>query len=471
MRCLLVIMNGVRINKMSKNMNNSGRDLTEGPIGRGILAFAIPLFLGQLLQQLYNVADAWVVGNFANNNAFAAVSSTGSMIFLIIGFFNGVATGGGVVISKYFGAKNYDAVEKTVHTNFLFGIIASLLATVVGFFMAPWLLTVMKTPADVMPESLTYLRIYFGGVSTIIMYNIGMAIMRALGDSIHPLYYLVLSSVVNVVLDLLFVAVLGFGVAGAGIATVIAQGLSAVLCIIRMCRTEGVGRLKFSSLKYYPQYMGEVIVQGLPNGIQNSVISIGNMVVQTNINSFGSYAMSGVGAYSKIEGFAFLPITSMSISLPTFIGQNLGAKKYGRAKKGATFGIVSGVVLAEVIGVIVYLFTPQLLRFFVNVDEAVTIGQGHARIICLFFFLLAFSHCAAGVLRGCGKSIVPMITMLAFWCGVRIIYVTTTLRFIPKFSVISWAYPLTWSLSSIVFLIFLLKSDWVHSFEKKNNKA
>ena len=471
MRCLLVIMNGVRINKMSKNMNNSGRDLTEGPIGRGILAFAIPLFLGQLLQQLYNVADAWVVGNFANNNAFAAVSSTGSMIFLIIGFFNGVATGGGVVISKYFGAKNYDAVEKTVHTNFLFGIIASLLATVVGFFMAPWLLTVMKTPADVMPESLTYLRIYFGGVSTIIMYNIGMAIMRALGDSIHPLYYLVLSSVVNVVLDLLFVAVLGFGVAGAGIATVIAQGLSAVLCIIRMCRTKGVGRLKFSSLKYYPQYMGEVIVQGLPNGIQNSVISIGNMVVQTNINSFGSYAMSGVGAYSKIEGFAFLPITSMSISLPTFIGQNLGAKKYDRAKKGAAFGIVSGVVLAEVIGVIVYLFTPQLLRFFVNVDEAVTIGQGHARIICLFFFLLAFSHCAAGVLRGCGKSIVPMITMLAFWCGVRIIYVTTTLRFIPKFSVISWAYPLTWSLSSIVFLIFLLKSDWVHSFEKKNNKA
>ncbi len=467
MRCLLVTVNGVKTDKMSKSMNNSGKDLTEGPIGRGILAFAIPLFLGQLLQQLYNVADAWVVGNFANNNAFAAVSSTGSMTFLIIGFFNGVATGGGVVISKYYGAKNYDAVEKTVHTNFLFGIIASVLATVVGVLIAPWLLTVMKTPEEVMPESLTYLRIYFGGVSTIIMYNIGMAIMRALGDSIHPLYYLVISSVLNVVLDLLFVAVLGFGVAGAGIATVAAQGLSAVLCIVRMCRVEGVGRLRWSSLKYYPQYMGEVIVQGLPNGIQNSVISIGNMVVQTNINSFGSYAMSGVGAYSKIEGFAFLPITSMSISLPTFIGQNLGAKKYDRAKKGAAFGIVSGVVLAEVIGVIVYLFAPQLLRFFVNVDEAVAIGQGHARIICLFFFLLAFSHCAAGVLRGCGKSIVPMITMLAFWCGVRIIYVTTTLHFIPKFSVISWAYPLTWSLSSIVFLTFLLKSDWVHSFEKK----
>ena len=461
------MINGKKRNEMSKNRNNSGRDLTEGPIGRGLLAFAIPLFLGQLLQQLYNVADAWVVGNFADNNAFAAVSSTGSMTFLVIGFFNGVATGGGVVISKYFGAKNYDAVEKSVHTNFLFGIIASVLATAVGMLLAPWLLAIMKTPAEVMPESLTYLRIYFGGVSTIIMYNIGMAIMRALGDSIHPLYYLVLSSIVNVLLDLLFVAVLGYGVAGAGVATVIAQGISAVMCIVKMCGTDGVGRLKLRALRYYPEYMGEVIVQGLPNGVQNSVISIGNMVVQTNINSFGSYAMSGVGAYSKIEGFAFLPITSMSISLPTFIGQNLGAKKYDRAKKGAAFGIASGVVLAEIIGVIVYLFAPQLLRFFVNVDEAVAIGERHARIICLFFFLLAFSHCAAGVLRGCGKSIVPMITMLAFWCGVRIIYVTTTLHFIPNFSVISWAYPLTWTLSSIVFLTFLLKSDWVHSFEKK----
>lgn len=455
---------------MSKMKSNS-RDLTTGPIGRGILAFAIPLFLGQLLQQLYNVADAWVVGNFANNNAFAAVSSTGSMVFLIIGFFNGVAMGGGVVISKYFGARNYEAVDKAVHTNFLFGIIASVLATVVGLIAAPWLLTIMKTPAEVMPESLTYLRIYFAGVSTIIMYNIGMAIMRALGDSIHPLYYLILSSIVNVILDLFFVAVLGWGVAGAGIATVIAQGISAVMCIARMCRLEGVGKLKPSSLKYYPDFMGEVIVQGLPNGVQNSVISIGNMVVQTNINSFGSYAMSGVGAYSKIEGFAFLPITSMSISLPTFIGQNLGAKKYDRAKKGAAFGIISSVALAEVIGIIVYNFAPQLLKFFVNVDEAVAIGQGHARIISLFFCLLAFSHCAAGVLRGCGKSIVPMITMLAFWCGVRIAYVTATLHFIPKFSVISWAYPLTWSLSSIVFLVFLLKSDWVHTFEKKKQKA
>lgn len=451
---------------MSKQAEKQ-RDLTEGPIGRGLLAFAAPLFLGQLLQQLYNIADAWVVGNFADNNAFAAVSSTGSMTFLVIGFFNGVATGGGVIISKYYGARNLEEVDRSVHTNFLFGIAASLLSTLAGLLLAPGLLKLMKTPAEVMPESLTYLRIYFGGVSTIIMYNIGMAIMRALGDSLHPLYYLIFSSIVNMGLDLLFVAVFHWGVAGAAVATVIAQGLSAVLCILRMCRQKGVGRLDFRRLKLHPAIMKEVIVQGLPNGIQNSVISIGNMVVQTNINSFGSYAMSGVGAYSKIEGFAFLPITSMSISLPTFIGQNLGAKKYDRAKKGARFGILSGMLLAEVIGIVVYLSAPWLLRFFVNVDKAVNIGQEHARIIALFYCLLAFSHCAAGVLRGCGKSVVPMIAMLAFWCGVRIIYVTTALKLVPQFRMISWAYPLTWSLSSIVFITFLLTSDWVHAFEKR----
>lgn len=448
---------------MSKLGNQ--KDLTQGPIGRGLLLFALPMFIGQLLQQLYNIADAWVVGNFADNDSFAAVSSTGSMTFLVIGFFNGVAIGGGVIISKYFGAKNDEAVEKSLHTDFLFGIVASIMATLVGVLLAPVLLKLMKTPAEVYPKSLAYLRIYFGGVSTIIMYNIGMAIMRALGDSLHPLYYLIFSSIVNVILDMLFVAGFKWGVTGAAVATVISQGVSAVMCITRMCKQEGVGRLDFRKIKYHPEYMKEIIHQGLPTGVQNSVISIGNMVVQTNINTFGAEAMSGVGAYSKIEGFAFLPITSMSMSLPTFIGQNLGAKQYDRAKKGAAFGILSGVAVAELVGVIVYFLAPYLLRFFVDSDAAVTIGEGHARIISLFFFLLAFSHCAAGVLRGCGKSIVPMITMLSFWCGVRIIYVTTTLRFINKFSVISWAYPLTWTLSSIVFATVLLKSDWVHNFD------
>lgn len=449
---------------MLQHKKKASIELTEGPIVKNLLLFAIPLFIGQLLQQFYNMVDAWVIGNFADNDAFAAVSSAGSMTFLIVGFFNGIAIGGGVIISKYYGAKDEENVVKTIHTNFLFGILASVLSTVVGLIMMPHILVWMKTPESVMENSLSYFTIYFAGVSTVIMYNICMSIMRALGDSVHPLYYLIISSVVNVVLDLLFVAVFQWGVAGAAIATVIAQGISVVLCLIRMCRIEDYTRLDFRKIHFYKDIMLEVVKQGLPTGIQNAVISIGNLTVQTNINSFGSYAMAGVGAYSKIEGFVFLPIMSMSMSLPTFVSQNLGANQIGRAKKGSVFGIVFGMITAELMGILIYLAAPEVIKIFVDTAESVEFGTLHARVTSLFFFLLALSHCAAGVLRGCGKAFIPMAIMLAFWCGVRVVYVTSILKVIPQFQMISWAYPLTWSLSSIVFLIILFKMDWKRAF-------
>lgn len=435
-------------------------DLTEGPIIKNILLFAAPLFLGQLLQQFYNMVDAWVIGNFADNDAFAAVSSAGSMTFLVVGLFNGIAIGGGVIISKYFGAKDKENVVKAIHTNFLFGIMASIASTVVGLILMPHILVWMKTPESVMQNSLSYFTIYFAGVSTVIMYNICMSIMRALGDSVHPLYYLIISSVINVALDLLFVAVFKWGVAGAAIATVIAQAVSVVLCLWRMCRIDDYTRLDFYKLHFYKDMMGEVIKQGLPTGVQNAVISIGNLTVQTNINSFGAYAMAGVGAYSKIEGFVFLPIMSMSMSLPTFVSQNLGARNEERAKKGTIFGIIAGMIMAELLGVLIYFTAPSMVKIFVDTAESVSYGAIHARVTAPFFFLLAFSHCAAGALRGCGKAYIPMATMLAFWCGVRVIYVTSILKLIPQFQMISWAYPLTWSLSSIVFFIVLIKMNW-----------
>lgn len=450
--------------------NNAAIDLTTGSIQKGMVSFAIPLFFGQLLQQLYNIADAWVVGNFADNNAFAAVSSTGSITFLIIGFFGGIGTGGSVVISRYVGAKDNDMISKAIHTNFLLGIMASVISTVFGVLMTGNILRWMDTPAEVFPESSTYLGIYFAGVSTVIIYNVGMSILRALGDSFHPLIYLAVSSGTNVVLDLILVAVLDLGVMGAAVATVASQGLSAVLCVIKLSRlSKEHERLRLKKIRFYGPVMGEVIKQGLPMGIQNSVISIGNMVVQKNINSFGAYAMSGHGAYAKIEGFVFLPIMSMSMTLPTFISQNLGAKKYDRAKKGARIGIFAGMIMAEVIGVIFFLFASGALKFFVDEPEAIMYGTTQAETTSLFFFLLAFSHCAAGVLRGCGKSFIPMATMLTFWCGIRIVYVTQMLKVFPVFRTISWAYPLTWSCSTIVFLVVLLKTDWAHSWDKKQN--
>ena len=338
----------------SRDAAVQGPSLIQGSIVRSILSFALPLFLGQLLQQFYNLADAWVLGNFAENEAFAAVSSGGSLTFLIIGFFNGVAVGGGVVISRYYGAGDKENVVRAIHTNFLFGILASVLSTAVGLLLVPRLLVLMNTPDTVLPYSLLYFRIYFAGVFTVILYNICMAVMQSLGDSLHPLYYLIISSLLNMALDLLFVAVFRWGVAGAAAATVLTQGVSFLLCLWRMCQVKDYTRLDFRKLRLYPGILAQVLRQGLPTGVQNAVISVGNLVVQSNINSFGQYAMSGHGAYAKLEGLVFLPITSMSMALPTFVSQNLGARQYDRAKKGALFGILSGMVVAELIGVIFF---------------------------------------------------------------------------------------------------------------------
>lgn len=445
--------------------NQGMMDLTKGSIAKGLVQFTIPVIFGQILQQLYSIADAWVLGNYADNTAFAAVSSTNSLIFLMIGLFNGTAIGGGVVISRYFGAKDEKGVEMAIHTNVLFGLIASILVTLAGLFLIPQMIKLMKVPEDVLPQSLLYFRIYFAGSATVILYNVFTSIMRALGDSIHPLYYLAFSSVVNVVLDLLLVAKFHQGVAGAAFATVLSQGLSMLLCLMRMRKSKDYTRISWKKIKWYPKMMKKVIQQGLPAGIQNSVISIGNVVIQTNINAFGEFAMTGSGAHSKIEGFVFIPITSMVLTLPTFISQNLGAKEYDRAKKGALFGILTSVILAEGIGLIVYVFSPQLIHIFAKSEEAVRYGVIQERIMTLFYGLMAFSHSATGVLRGSGRSIVPMVTMLGIWCGVRVLYVTIAIQIVPVFQTICWAYPLTWGLSSIVFLIYLLKSNWLHTYD------
>lgn len=445
--------------------NQGMMDLTKGSIAKGLVQFTIPVIFGQILQQLYSIADAWVLGNYADNTAFAAVSSTNSLIFLMIGLFNGTAIGGGVVISRYFGAKDEKGVEMAIHTNVLFGLIASVLVTLAGLFLIPQMIKLMKVPEDVLPQSLLYFRIYFAGSATVILYNVFTSIMRALGDSIHPLYYLAFSSVVNVVLDLLLVAKFHQGVAGAAFATVLSQGLSMLLCLMRMRKSKDYTRISWKKIKWYPKMMKKVIQQGLPAGIQNSVISIGNVVIQTNINAFGEFAMTGSGAHSKIEGFVFIPITSMVLTLPTFISQNLGAKEYDRAKKGALFGILTSVILAEGIGLLVYVFSPQLIHIFAKSEEAVRYGVIQERIMTLFYGLMAFSHSATGVLRGSGRSIVPMVTMLGIWCGVRVLYVTIAIQIVPVFQTICWAYPLTWGLSSIVFLIYLLKSNWLHTYD------
>ncbi len=448
----------------------SNTRMTEGSISKKIIFFAIPLFIGNLFQQLYNTADSLIVGNFLGSNALAAVSSSGNLIFLMLGFINGIAMGAGVVIARYYGEKNSENLQKAIHTTVAFGLASGLFLTVIGMFLAPKLLVLMGTPSEVLPQSIIYFRIYFAGSLGFVMYNIFVGILQSIGDSRHPLFYLILSSCINVVLDIFFIAGLGMGVGAAALATAISQFVSAILCMIHLTRTQEEYRLQLNKIRFDRRMMQQIIQNGVPSGFQNSIISLANVFVQTNINAFGKMAMAGCGSYSKVEGFAFLPVTCFTMALTTFVSQNLGAKQYERAKKGARFGILCSILIAELIGVLIYTTAPTLIAAFNGAPDVVHYGVMQSRTIALFYFLLAFSHCIAAVLRGSGHASVPMIVMLCVWCLFRVSYISIAVHYIPDIRVIFWAYPLTWSISSIIFLYLFLRGQWVYGFEKKEKK-
>lgn len=441
--------------------------MTEGPVWRHILRFAVPLFWGNLFQQLYNVADSLVVGNVLGSDALAAVGSSGSLIFLMVGLFSGIFTGAGVVISRYYGARDEQNLSVAVHTTVAFGLTAGLVLTAVGVWLTPQFLQWMGTPESVLPNSITYFRIYFSGVLTVVMYNTAAGIFQAVGDSRHPLYFLIFSSILNVVLDLLFVAVFHMGVAGAAYATVLSQLVSAVLAFRLLMTTTGVYRVWPRKIRFHGPMLKQVLSMGIPSGVQNSIIAIANVVVQSSINLFGPMAVAGCGAYSKIEGFGFLPINSFTLALTTFIGQNLGAKEYLRARRGARFGILTSIGLAELMGVLIFWLAPLLIGLFNADPEVLGFGTLQARTVTLFYFLLAYSHCVASIMRGAGRSIIPMLVMLVCWCVIRVSYIMLFARGTGNIQSIFWAYPLTWSLSSIAFFIYYCKADWPHYLENK----
>ena len=445
--------------------------MTEGPIARQLIAFALPLMLGNLFQQLYNTADSLIVGNFLGSDALAAVSSSSNLIQLMVGFFNGVAGGAGVVIARYYGARDIPRLQKTLHTMMAFGLAAGCLLTAIGVTLTPILLRLMGTPETVLPQSVSYFRTYFLGSMAFVLYNICMGALQAVGDSRHPLLYLMISSVINVVLDLLFVGVLGWGVAAAAAATVISQTVSTVLCLIRLTHSDRDYRLSLRRIRFDLPALREILSNGVPSGLANCIISIANVVVQANINAFGAAAMAGCGAHSRIEGFAFLPVTCFNMALTTFVSQNLGARRYDRVKKGARIGLVSAMVVAESIALLIYTLSPRLIGLFSQDPEVIAFGVMHQRTTTPFFFLLAYTHAMAAIQRGAGHSAVAMLVMAVCWCVIRVPYVTLAAHLRPVLTSVSSGYPVTWTLSSIVFTIYYFRVDWMHSFEHRNTRS
>ena len=445
-------------------------DMTSGSIYSHIIRFALPVFVSMVFQQLYNTADSLIVGRFLGTEALAAVGSSGTLIFMMISFFEGMFMGAGVLISRRFGEGDLDGVSRAAHTNVAIGLTSGAALTVIGLLFTPTLLRWMNVDPDVMPQAVEYFRYFFIGSLGMVMYNVCRGMMSAVGDSRHPLYYLMFSSLLNIALDVIFVGVLGWDVWAAAVATVISQVLSAALCFIRLMRRGGAVKIYLRRIRIHVESLKKIMKYGVPSGIQNSVIGLANVIVQSQINTFGKMAMAAFGAHAKIEGFTFMPINSCCFAITTFVSQNLGAQEHERAKKGARFGVISATVMAEVVGAVYFIFAPAMIAAFDPTPEVIAFGARQARIEALFYCLLALSHAIAAVCRGAGKAFVPMTVMLSVWCVFRVIYIYTVMHFFGTIDLIYWAYPITWAISSVIYIIYYLKSDWVHGFEKEKLK-
>ncbi len=444
-------------------MGTHAKLMTSGSIHKNLIYFAIPLSIGTLSQQLYNTADSLVVGNFVGKEALAAISSTAPLVFLTIGLFQGIFVGAGVRISILYGAQDHEGVRDAVHTSVAFALLCSLLLTVFGYIFAPLFLEWMGTPEDVFKDANTYVRIYFLGVSALVLYNAATGILQAVGDSRHPLNFLMIASVLNILLDLLFVGYFKMGIAGTAYATIFSQSVSAFLAFRLLISTNDVIRVELKKIRFHTRQLKVILRIGVPSGIQNSVTSLANVVVQSSINLFGAVAMAGSGSFMRIQGFAFIPVTSFALALTTFTGQNLGARQLERVRKGTRFGVVFSMILAEAVGLLLYYYAAPLVSLFSRDPAVIAIGVQKAQISTMFIMPLALSHVMAGLFRGAGKSMVPMTVMLACWCIFRVIYIKVALSLLMDIRVVFWAYPITWSMSAIIFIIYYFRSDWMGS--------
>ena len=437
--------------------------MTEGNYRKQIFFFAVPVFVGALFQQMYNTVDSLIVGNYLGPEALAAVSSSGTLTFFLVGFFWGFATGAGVVIARYIGARNEDKTFRAVHTAMGVGLVCGIVMTAAGILLSPILLRLIQTPESVYMTAKTYLTIYFGGSFFLVMYNILVAIMQAAGDSRHPLIYLVISSLTNIVLDIVFIAVLKMGVEGAALATILSECLSMVLCLQRLLRIKDTYRVDLRKIRFDRGCTLAIVRQGLPTAFQAPVIDLGNILIQSYINSFGALAMAGIGAYTKVEGFCFLPVISFSTAVTTFVSQNYGAGRMDRVRKGARFSIVCAIVLIELIGVALFVTAPQLVGAFSSDPAVIAFGTGRARVCSLFYFTMGFCHLASAILRGLDRPVIPPAVMMVCWCLVRVVSVLTIGQVWHRIDLAYWLYPVTWMLSTVLFAFILSKE-----FRKRN---
>ncbi len=446
-------------------------DMTEGNIWMHMIRFSVPMAIGLLFQQLYNTVDTLVVGQFVGQQAQAAVGSTGPIINTIVGFCAGLATGASVVISQRYGAHDNEGLSKAVHTTIALTFIVSIIATLAGQLIITPMLRFMQTPEDVMPESGSYLSIYFAGISGILFYNLGSGILRAVGDSRRPLVFLILSALLNTGLDLLFVLAFGMGVDGVAYATVLSQVLSAVLIMGTLTMEKGNYGIRWRKLRIDRKSLSMILKLGLPSSIQSAITAFSNVFVQSYINYFGSACMAGYGVYGKIDAFALIPVQSISMSSTTFVGQNWGAKQTSRAREGVRIATVMSLVSTAVLGFLVFMLARPLMRFFSPEAEVIEYGIRFIHIVTPFYIAICFNQIYAGALRGIGDATMPTVIMLASFVVFRQIYLAVTKALGAGFIAVALAYPVGWILCSTLLLIRYSRSALVKSSPPARSEA
>ena len=434
--------------------------MTRGSIPRLLLDFAVPLLIGNIFQQLYNTVDSIIVGNFVSKQALAAVGCTGPIINMLIGVFMGLSSGAGVVISQFYGAKDKEKLQQSVHTTVMLTLLMCVALTGLGVLLTPALLRLMQTPADVFPEAVLYLRIYFWGVSGLLLYNAGAGILRAVGDSTRPLYFLIFSTLMNTALDILFVRFLGMGIAGAAIATIAAQFASALLVMGLLLRSKDNYRLSLPRLRTTKSILRKICAIGIPSSLQLGITAFSNVFVQSYVNRFNSSCMAGWTAYLRLDAFAMLPPLSLSVALTTFVGQNIGAKCMDRVRSAPRYGLGMGFGLMLVILTPLMIFAPQLTALFNKNTEVVAYGTFFTRTISPFYLAFAINQVYSGVLRGAGDTKAAMFIMLGSFVLFRQIYLYIVYSLGLGITAIAYSYPAGWVMCSLCMLIYYHSGAW-----------
>lgn len=440
--------------------------MTEGNIVKQLILFSIPLLIGNLFQQLYNTVDSIVVGNYVGSQALAAVGTCTPLVNLLIGFFMGVAAGAGVIISRFFGARKTEELSQAIHSFSAFTLILGVIMTVIGVVFSSFFLKLIGTPADIFQDADTYLKIYFGGVLFTMIYNSGSGILRAVGDSKRPLYFLAISSIVNVVLDLVFVIYFDMGTAGVAWATLIATAISSILVVFVLVTTKHEYRLVIKDIKIHKPILMEIIKIGIPSGLQQMIVSFSNTMVQSYVNSFNSAAIAGFSSANKFDNFLSLPTQSFSLSITTFVGQNLGANKIERVKHGVRTCIILSLIVVVLLGVPAFLFAEECISIFVKEPTVIQIGSTMMRTMIPFYFALCFTQVLTGAIRGAGVTTVPMFAAIFCYCIVRQLILAIFMPIVKSVNLVFWSYSLTWSLCAIILIIYYKKGHWKTKFEQ-----